>query len=433
MKTLIAHVALMLVLLCNARAELPDTAWTVNTYPYPVNYVNFTSDSKYVISSGGYHSTIYEASTGKSLRVFDGTIYTDSLNLPIENRFLPSISGNSISVIELETGKQKFLDCNSYLQSGIAKSWAFGNNNQFLFGSFVRQDTFLVLIWDVNTWQIIDNYNGIYGAMKVAASNDGQFLAIGMYSTNPDKDYQTYLYKIKEKKLIAQFTGIKSQINCLQFSMDNKMLAIGAMDGTVKLWNLQELTLINTIKLDDLVQSISFSNDIKYMILGSGSVFDLFRLKIYNIQKNTIGYSYNLDYITKKIGINDRSDIPWALSINSKNENIVAGGAVGIYYLNAKWEPTSIQDDNLNFFQIKTYPNPISASITIEYVIPYPNVTLLEIFDINGNKIKEIIHNFENEGKHIVNWDISQISSGIYICRLTSGNKAASINISIIK
>jgi hypothetical protein len=73
----------------------------------------------------------------------------------------------------------------------------------------------------------------------------------------------------------------------------------------------------------------------------------------------------------------------------------------------------------------QNYPNPFNPSTTIKYTIP--SVTLssvegsrvqLKIFDILGNEITTLVDEYKPAGTYEVEFDASNLSSGIYFYRL---------------
>jgi len=73
-----------------------------------------------------------------------------------------------------------------------------------------------------------------------------------------------------------------------------------------------------------------------------------------------------------------------------------------------------------------SYPNPFNASTTISFTLPTTGFTSLIIYNITGQKIRELVAENMTAGIHSVIWDGrdesgTAVSSGIYISRLLSG------------
>ncbi len=88
---------------------------------------------------------------------------------------------------------------------------------------------------------------------------------------------------------------------------------------------------------------------------------------------------------------------------------------------------------------MQNYPNPFNPTTTIDYDLPNAGHVTLEIYDILGREVAVLANNeFRNAGWHIVSWDGrgvngSQVSSGVYFCRITSGSQARTIKLLMVR
>ena len=83
-------------------------------------------------------------------------------------------------------------------------------------------------------------------------------------------------------------------------------------------------------------------------------------------------------------------------------------------------EESQIANSNL---QIMCYPNPFSDELTITWNLPGSAYTKIEIWNSTGEKIKELFSKLLSEGKHVYNWKLNDLPSGIYFIRLQIGNE----------
>ena len=102
----------------------------------------------------------------------------------------------------------------------------------------------------------------------------------------------------------------------------------------------------------------------------------------------------------------------------------------------------------------QNYPNPFNPSTTIKYQIPKHKSQInsksqnqqinqtnggglisvhLHIYDMLGRKITTLVNEQMRPGNYTVQWDASDLPSGIYYCRLQAGNKISSIKMNLIK
>ncbi len=75
------------------------------------------------------------------------------------------------------------------------------------------------------------------------------------------------------------------------------------------------------------------------------------------------------------------------------------------------------------------YPNPFNAVSCIEYELAKPGLVKLEIFNINGQKIKTLVHHRQDSGFYRLNWDATNdagipVATGLYLYRLETGHSA---------
>ena len=75
------------------------------------------------------------------------------------------------------------------------------------------------------------------------------------------------------------------------------------------------------------------------------------------------------------------------------------------------------------FRLLQNYPNPFNPSTGIVVEIPYPAPVHIGVFDITGRRIRVITDGrMMDAGRHILHFDGTGLSSGIYLYSLTSGS-----------
>jgi len=87
--------------------------------------------------------------------------------------------------------------------------------------------------------------------------------------------------------------------------------------------------------------------------------------------------------------------------------------------------------DKFNLQQ--NYPNPFNPSTTITFDIPTPAYVTLEVYNINGQKIKTLADEQKQPGRYTFNFNGNRLASGVYIIRLTAGNFVKSMPIILLK
>jgi len=74
----------------------------------------------------------------------------------------------------------------------------------------------------------------------------------------------------------------------------------------------------------------------------------------------------------------------------------------------------------------QNYPNPFNPETTIRFSVPQTAQTVLAVFDMSGRQVATLVNGSLSAGYHQAVWNASDMTSGLYIYRLTSGDLTAS-------
>lgn len=110
--------------------------------------------------------------------------------------------------------------------------------------------------------------------------------------------------------------------------------------------------------------------------------------------------------------------------------NVEMGPA--FYYDNAT---TVIANDNhLSSFKLfGNYPNPFNPITTIKYKLPYKCFVQLIVYDLLGNEIVQLARDIKNAGIHEIEFNGSNLPSGIYFISLTAGKYSQTVKAILLK
>ncbi len=75
----------------------------------------------------------------------------------------------------------------------------------------------------------------------------------------------------------------------------------------------------------------------------------------------------------------------------------------------------------IGFVLEQNYPNPFNPATTIRFELPRSSHVCLRVFDPLGRKVATLLDSQINPGTHDVDWNASNISSGVYFYRLEAG------------
>ena len=75
----------------------------------------------------------------------------------------------------------------------------------------------------------------------------------------------------------------------------------------------------------------------------------------------------------------------------------------------------------------QNYPNPIVGTTQLEFELDTPSPTTLQVIDMYGKVVKELVSGFLYEGKYYLSWDATLVNNGIYHIVLTSRDQVRSV------
>ena len=97
-------------------------------------------------------------------------------------------------------------------------------------------------------------------------------------------------------------------------------------------------------------------------------------------------------------------------------------------------EPWVTNDDPIipaveNVISATNYPNPFNPSTTIAFSLPVAGIATLEIYNLKGQKVRQLLNSTLPSGSHKAVWDgindLGQpVSSGIYFFRVCCNKQA---------
>ncbi len=91
-------------------------------------------------------------------------------------------------------------------------------------------------------------------------------------------------------------------------------------------------------------------------------------------------------------------------------------------FQNLKWVDVTtvgIEDLFTDAIGVEVFPNPASSNVQVNFGLAGGRTVAIELFDINGRQVRSIAMNTGNSGVHTGMIDVCELSSGVYMLRIT--------------
>ncbi|KUG25451.1 hypothetical protein ASZ90_004727 [hydrocarbon metagenome] len=96
---------------------------------------------------------------------------------------------------------------------------------------------------------------------------------------------------------------------------------------------------------------------------------------------------------------------------------------------------TSVDDNSVpvEYNLSQNYPNPFNPSTTLSFSIPKQTYVSLKVYDVLGKEVTELVNEEKSAGNYKIDFDASNLSSGIYIYTLKSNEFIKARKMMLIK
>jgi hypothetical protein len=82
---------------------------------------------------------------------------------------------------------------------------------------------------------------------------------------------------------------------------------------------------------------------------------------------------------------------------------------------------------------IQNFPNPFNPITHISFNLPYSSEISISVYNMSGKKVSTTINGFYSTGNHMIPFDGSDLTSGLYVCRLKCKDQFYTKKILLIK
>ncbi len=92
-----------------------------------------------------------------------------------------------------------------------------------------------------------------------------------------------------------------------------------------------------------------------------------------------------------------------------------------------------LNNTSIDFVLFQNYPNPFNPSTTISYHLPERSFVSIKIFDVLGNEVATLVNEEIPDGQYNIEFDASDLTSGIYFYQLNAGSYSAIKKMLLVK
>ena len=101
-------------------------------------------------------------------------------------------------------------------------------------------------------------------------------------------------------------------------------------------------------------------------------------------------------------------------------------------------QPTGVGSSRLGerptaFRLHQNYPNPFNPRTTISYDVPLAVHVSVKVYDVFGREVATLVDDVQEPGTHSVDWDATNMASGVYFYKLQAGDFIATKKLTILK
>ncbi len=153
-------------------------------------------------------------------------------------------------------------DVNSVCLSPDGEYALSGSGAQF---AFAREKDYTVRLWQVNTGECLNVFEGHAGRItSVCLSDDGRLALSGSV------DGTAKLWDIESGQCLRTFEGHESSVLSVAFSGDARLALSGGRDAALKLWDVETGSCVRTLtEHTDTVTAVCLTTDGQYAFSGS--------------------------------------------------------------------------------------------------------------------------------------------------------------------
>lgn len=137
-----------------------------------------------------------------------------------------------------------------------------------------------------------------------------------------------------------------------------------------------------------------------------------------------------LDSTAYRVLVRPNSTTAWqyagsAAGFSAGTVSDTACSAFGQFAIGVGPKVTAVEESSSlpkEFALLRNYPNPFNPATTIRFELPFETHVSLTIYNLLGQQITKLVDETRRAGNHVVTFDASQLTSGVYLYQLQAGS-----------
>jgi WD40 repeat protein len=194
-------------------------------------------------------------------------------------------AGNDKGIVEWSLSSMTYVKILLPVQSSV---YALHRYGELL---FIGQRSGTILVFDIKTEAILarlDHHKkGVFDIKSIASKNE-------LISTGEEGNVT--VWSLSDFSLLYTFPVINDTIRVIEVSKDEKMIALGAKDGIIRLYHAEDYSLFKLLESHTLpITSLQFDPEGRYLISGSRDAqLKIWSLPDYTLQHNIPAHLFSI-------------------------------------------------------------------------------------------------------------------------------------------
>ncbi len=194
-------------------------------------------------------------------------------------------AGNDKGVVEWSLSSMTYVKILLPVQSSV---YALHRYHNLL---FIGQRSGTILVYDTRTDQLLarmDHHKkGVFDIKSIPSKNE-------LISTGEEGN--VVIWSLTDFTFLYEFPVINNTLRVVEISNDEQIIAIGAKDGLIRLYNAEDFALLKVLEGHTLlITSIQFDPEGQYMISGSRDAqLKIWSLPDFQLQKNIPAHLFSI-------------------------------------------------------------------------------------------------------------------------------------------